>query len=387
MRWSRWGLGARRTPHDVVRGILSIPEFHSVLRFECSRSERSGLPFTVFLFRVERPRAALDVTRDVVIVLRERLRATDAIGWFDRRHVAALLPYTVGAGAEKVALEVRGALARAGLDVPFESQTYPRSDDATPRNGHRVPAADPTVSVGSPAVPETADVGATVGETADTPEPVGESSADALLLPSVVVTPLPWWKRAMDVGGSSLALLLLWPLIVVAAVAIKLDSRGPVLFRQRRVGVGGELFDFYKLRTMKTGADAQKAALRAHNEQTGPVFKMRQDPRMTRVGRLLRRSSIDELPQLWNVLIGDMSLVGPRPPTPDEVLEYEPWQRRRLAVTPGLTCFWQVSGRSEISFRDWVRLDLRYADARSPSTDLQVLARTVPAVISARGAF
>jgi lipopolysaccharide/colanic/teichoic acid biosynthesis glycosyltransferase len=138
---------------------------------------------------------------------------------------------------------------------------------------------------------------------------------------------------------------------------------------------------------MQVGSDELKSGLREHNEQSGPVFKMRADPRITRVGRFLRRSSIDELPQFWNVLKGDMSLVGPRPPTPDEVTEYEPWQLRRLQLTPGITCLWQVSGRSEIGFVDWVRLDLRYAQHRTPGLDLALLAKTLPAVLSGRGAF
>jgi lipopolysaccharide/colanic/teichoic acid biosynthesis glycosyltransferase len=191
----------------------------------------------------------------------------------------------------------------------------------------------------------------------------------------------------MDVAGATFALMLLWPVILAAAIAIKLDTRGPVFYRQRRIGAGGREFGFFKLRTMQVGADEMKCDLKEENEASGPVFKMRADPRITRVGRFLRRSSIDELPQFWNVLRGDMSLVGPRPPTPDEVVRYEPWQLRRLQITPGITCLWQVSGRSEVAFVDWVRLDLRYAERRSPVYDLGLIVKTVPAVISGRGAF
>jgi lipopolysaccharide/colanic/teichoic acid biosynthesis glycosyltransferase len=159
-----------------------------------------------------------------------------------------------------------------------------------------------------------------------------------------------------------------------------------VIFRQTRIGRGGRPFVLFKFRTMCADAEKLKELLRARNEQTGPVFKMRRDPRVTRVGRLLRSTSIDELPQLWNVLRGDMTLVGPRPPTPDEVPKYEQWQRRRLSLTPGLTCIWQVSGRAEIGFLEWVRMDVRYAQRRSFWGDLRLLARTIPAILSGRGA-
>lgn len=194
-------------------------------------------------------------------------------------------------------------------------------------------------------------------------------------------------KRALDVAVASLLLLLSLPLLVVVAIAVKLDSRGPVLFRSARCGRGGEPFTFYKLRSMYTGAEAMKHTLLHLNEVDGPVFKLANDPRITRVGRWIRRSSIDELPQLWNIIRGDMSLVGPRPPIPAEVEQYTPSQMRRLSVKPGLTCLWQVSGRSDLSFDEWVRLDLDYIFQRSFAMDVKILARTIPAVLSCRGAY
>ena len=177
------------------------------------------------------------------------------------------------------------------------------------------------------------------------------------------------------------------PLFVLVAVAIRIESPGPVFFRQKRVGRGGRLFNFYKFRSMHADAEARRAELENRNEQAGPIFKMRDDPRITRIGRWIRRASIDELPQLWNVLRGDFSLVGPRPPTPDEVCRYELWQRRRLSVPGGLTCLWQVSGRSEIGFEDWMRLDMQYVSRRGWLEDLVLLVRTIPAVLSGRGAY
>jgi lipopolysaccharide/colanic/teichoic acid biosynthesis glycosyltransferase len=193
-------------------------------------------------------------------------------------------------------------------------------------------------------------------------------------------------KRAIDVAGSIALLLLSLPILLLAALAIRIDSRGPVLFRQARVGQGGRPFPMWKLRSMVEGAEDQRGGLLAHNEMDGPVFKMRRDPRVTRVGRVLRRFSIDELPQLWNVLRGDMSLVGPRPPLPCEVAKYGLFERRRLSVKPGLTCEWQVSGRNEIGFDEWMRLDVAYAENWSLRRDLWLLLRTLPAVARGTGA-
>jgi lipopolysaccharide/colanic/teichoic acid biosynthesis glycosyltransferase len=204
---------------------------------------------------------------------------------------------------------------------------------------------------------------------------------------SELSVPMPWWKRSLDIAASALALLFLSPLFLVVAIAIKLDSPGPVIFRQTRVGRGGRGFPFYKFRTMFVDAEARRAELTALNEKDGPIFKIHDDPRITRVGRLLRRWSIDELPQLWNILRGDISLVGPRSPLANEVAEYERWQRRRLNITGGITCIWQVSGRSQVSFREWMRMDMQYVRSSSLWLDLWLLARTIPAVLSGRGAY
>jgi exopolysaccharide biosynthesis polyprenyl glycosylphosphotransferase len=193
-------------------------------------------------------------------------------------------------------------------------------------------------------------------------------------------------KRLIDIVASGAALWILSPFFLLVAVLIKVTSPGPVIFRQVRVGLYGKRFNFLKFRSMVADADKLRANLADRNEQTGPVFKIRNDPRITPLGRFLRKYSIDELPQLVNVLRGDMSLVGPRPPLPSEVALYEPWQRRRLSVRPGLTCFWQVSGRNEISFETWMYLDMRYIDHWSLRKDLALILKTVPVVVTGRGA-
>jgi exopolysaccharide biosynthesis polyprenyl glycosylphosphotransferase len=193
-------------------------------------------------------------------------------------------------------------------------------------------------------------------------------------------------KRVFDCALAALLLVATAPLLLVVAALVRLTSPGPVLFRQRRCGQWGREFICYKFRTMVDGAELTRHEFEALNEMDGPVFKIRNDPRVTRVGRFLRRTSIDELPQLWNVLRGDMSIVGPRPPLPEEVARYRPRDFQRLAVVPGLTCLWQIKGRSEIKFDEWVRLDLEYIRRRGFWFDLAIVLRTIPAVLSGRGA-
>jgi lipopolysaccharide/colanic/teichoic acid biosynthesis glycosyltransferase len=195
-------------------------------------------------------------------------------------------------------------------------------------------------------------------------------------------------KRVLDLVLAGLGLIILTPFLLAVAALIKLTSPGPVLYEWRVLGRRARPFVGYKFRTMVSDADIRKASFMARNEMSGPVFKLRDDPRVTPVGRWLRKYSIDELPQLWSVVRGDMSLVGPRPAAPEEFARYEPWQCGKLAVTPGITCTWQVSGRSEISdFNTWARLDIEYIRNWNLALDLRILLRTLPAVISARGAY
>ncbi|HYK98228.1 MAG TPA: sugar transferase [Candidatus Acidoferrales bacterium] len=201
------------------------------------------------------------------------------------------------------------------------------------------------------------------------------------------VARVSWLKRAMDLYLGVVALIALAPLLIAIAVAVRLSSPGPVMYRQRRVGLDGKPFEMLKFRSMRQGSDNMVELLRAQNEATGPLFKMRRDPRITPVGRFLRRFSLDELPQLINVLRGEMSLVGPRPPLPTEVARYEEWQLGRLQARPGMTGLWQVSGRSEVPFNDMVRLDLHYVRNWSFGLDLEIVLRTIPAVLSKRGAY
>lgn len=196
------------------------------------------------------------------------------------------------------------------------------------------------------------------------------------------------FKRTLDITGAVIALIIFSPILAVTIAAIYLENPGPIFFTQIRVGKDGRHFRLYKFRSMVLGADKMKSALTDKNESgDGVIFKMQRDPRVTRVGRFIRKFSIDEMPQLINVLKGEMSLVGPRPPVPKEVDAYTLDQRKRLHVVPGITCIWQVSGRSDIPFQDQVRLDLEYIKSTGVLTDIAILLKTIPAVLGGRGAY
>jgi lipopolysaccharide/colanic/teichoic acid biosynthesis glycosyltransferase len=197
-----------------------------------------------------------------------------------------------------------------------------------------------------------------------------------------------FFKRCMDILLSCICILAAMPVFLLTALLVKLSSPGPIIFSQVRVGKYGRHFKFYKFRSMYLDAEARKAELLKHNESAdGVIFKMKHDPRITPVGRFIRKFSIDELPQLFNVLLGDMSLVGPRPPVPQEVAHYTLDERKRLNITPGITCLWQVSGRSELPFRQQMALDKEYISSRSAWKDFLILLKTIPAILTGRGAY
>ncbi len=352
-------------------GILPDSEFQRLLARERSRSDRNSHPFSLVVFAVGRlPRARM---RRVAEILRDRRRLTDDVGWLGLDELGVLLPDTPAKGARRFAEKILPALRKEGCDVEDRIYTYQgNSDDSS----MWAPPPDPPC----PVVPDPPP-----GTLPSRPWPAG-MAVRVNDLRSLFLKPLPPWKRAMDVLVSALLLVLLSPVFLAVAVTVRLSSPGPIIFRQPRAGRGGHPFTFYKFRTMVANAEELKESLRGVNEAEGPVFKIRQDPRVTTVGRFLRRTSMDELPQLWNVLKGDMSLVGPRPPTMDEIPSYASWQARRLELTGGITGIWQTSGRHEVGFVDWMRMDVRYSNQAGFATDLKLLARTVWAVLSGRGA-
>ncbi|MCR1951947.1 sugar transferase [Clostridium sp. DSM 100503] len=194
-------------------------------------------------------------------------------------------------------------------------------------------------------------------------------------------------KRMIDIIGSIICIVLVSPVLLVTAVLIKLESKGRILFSQTRVGLHGKEFKIYKFRSMVDGAEALRKSIEHKNEMSGPMFKVRDDPRITKIGRFIRKTSIDELPQLINVLKGEMSLVGPRPSLPSEVEKFEPWMLKRLEVKPGLTCYWQVSGRNNICFEDWMKLDIDYVNYRNIQGDIRLILKTIILLFGDKNAY
>jgi lipopolysaccharide/colanic/teichoic acid biosynthesis glycosyltransferase len=331
------------------------------LRFELARErmrvDRNQSSLAVLTIELPANRATPADFDFLARVLVRRLRITDTFGFFTASQVGVLLPDTSQAGAWKVASDICSVYP-VGHDRPnCEVFVYP--EDPTSRRD-RTSEHDQ--------------------ETVEEVEGNVETSIESLL-----AQPSPKWKRTIDVFGAMVGLVLSLPVLAVAGIAIKLSSRGPVFYTQLREGLGGRHFHIYKLRTMQVGADENQSALREHSVQDGPAFKMENDPRTTWVGRWLRATSLDELPQFWNVLVGDMSLVGPRPLPVGESLQCVPWQRRRLSVAPGMTCIWQVTGRSRVSFDEWMRMDLQYVRRRSLLCDMSLLLSTAPSVVVSRG--
>jgi lipopolysaccharide/colanic/teichoic acid biosynthesis glycosyltransferase len=346
---------SRRNGRDPLRGLQGVEQFQRTLRRERARTDRSGEAFSLLTLTPRERRShhqALDFLADL---LKGRLRLTDEAGWLSRRVVGVVLPGTPASGAWKLADDLCLAFPQAMSPPLCAVYTYP-SDFLTDEDRRA----------------------GTLWRLSEYGKPVG--AMEILFLER-----LPAWKRGLDILGAIGGMILLAPLFLLLALAVKLTSAGPVFFRQKRAGLGGREFTLYKFRSMIDQAETMQNDLLEFNEQDGPAFKMADDPRSTPLGRLLRKTSLDELPQLWNVLRGDMSLVGPRPLPCRESEACLAWQKRRLDVTPGLTCIWQVNGRSRVTFAEWMRMDLQYARCRSLAGDLRLLARTLPAVFRRNG--
>lgn len=348
-----------RNRRDVVTtldGLRSVEQMRGIVERERSRADRIGIEFSVLKFTTNEATSARKTYEFLAQILQSRLRCTDEIGWLGPQLLGVVLPSTPAGGARILANDVLLKFGERPLP-DCQVYTYPSQnvdDQAEDGDGGRIDQH--------------------------------ETEATVAVMDTLFLQPTPAWKRALDVVGAVVGLVLLSPILAAAALAVRLTSSGPVFFVQWRNGLGGKQFRMYKFRTMVVGAERQQDQLLTMNEQEGPVFKIRNDPRITPVGRFLRKTSIDEIPQLWNVLKGEMSLVGPRPPLQKEVRQYECWQRRRLDVTPGITCTWQVQGRSLIPFTEWMRMDIRYIQSRSIRTDIGLLLQTLPAVLLRRGA-
>jgi lipopolysaccharide/colanic/teichoic acid biosynthesis glycosyltransferase len=337
--------------------LLGHSRLGHALLCERSRVDRNGSVLAV-LRSVEPLRfLSPDRLQKLSEQLQHRLRITDIAGVDSRGYLHLLLPDTPLEGAMRVASDLTRIIASSQGAIDFEIVVYP--------------------------------TGPGLGGMGD--ENVGRGAArqrgqsNRQNLETVFASGCPAWKRGIDIVGASFGLVMFGPLILSAALAVRMTSPGGAFFSQWREGHGGRRFRIYKLRTMRSDAEILKADLRLYSEQDGPAFKMSDDPRVTPLGRFLRKTSIDELPQLWNVFKGDMSLVGPRPLPTDESESCEPWQRQRLSVRPGITCIWQVRGRSIVTFDEWIRMDLKYVRRQSLWYDIFLILITWPAVVMRKG--
>jgi lipopolysaccharide/colanic/teichoic acid biosynthesis glycosyltransferase len=330
---------------------LHSPEQTAVIiERERARTDRTESGFSLLAINGVESRQGKAALVRFADYLTSRIRLTDELGWLDDHKLGIVLPATLPSGAWRLVELLHDERADAST-FDYKVYYYPSDDhfdrhvesDAERRRRAEVVHGEPM-------------------------EPL-------------FAQPTHSWKRCLDIVGAVVALTLLSPVLILASIAIRLTSPGPILFGQLRSGRGGVPFRMYKFRSMVVDAEQRKKDLLSQNEQDGPAFKIRSDPRVTWIGRLLRKSSVDELPQLWNVLKGEMSLVGPRPLPCDETVNCQSWQRRRVDVTPGMTCIWQLHGRSAVSFDTWMRMDISYIRKLSLMGDVKLLAGTVPVMV------
>lgn len=354
----------RRRREEFHRGMATAylhdrDRFRALLACERMRADRSASKFSLVTYAFADTDEGRSRLRRFAEHLQPRIRATDHAGFVEDQTIGVILWDTGEVGAWKFVDSVTKSEAMKADSCTV--YVYPT---------HQAPNPDDPDGKADAAI----EVLDSVSREAGRHRPV-----EALEV--LFVQRLPVWKRAIDLFGAGLGLIAISPILALVALAIKLTSRGPILFSQLRDGLGGRPFRIYKFRTMCVDAEARKAALRVQSEQDGPAFKMKHDPRITPIGRFLRKSCLDELPQLWNVLVGDMTLVGPRPLVIEESRQIDGWKRRRLEVTPGLTCIWQVHGKSKVPFTEWMRMDIRYMKARSVARDMKLVFETLVSVL------
>jgi lipopolysaccharide/colanic/teichoic acid biosynthesis glycosyltransferase len=370
---------------NVSLGLLTPDQLDLAIEKERMRANRHRITFSVIVLRADaktsNERRTLNAR--MAAILQSRLRLTDESGQRQNGDLGILLPHTHGVGARVV---LRSLIDLAEQEeIRFASHriyVYPHlssgdDEDSSNLEGMSDSRIDGILFQGA----DESFVGGSILRMKSTrSDELGEDGdASELIAPAY-----PTWKRTSDIIIASIGLFMALPIIVLASIAIRLTSSGPVFFHQWRTGHFGRPFRILKLRTMVVDAEELKAKLQRMNERDGPAFKMKCDPRVTRVGKFLRATGLDELPQLWNVLKGDMAIVGPRPLPCDEDANCEPWHRRRLDTRPGITCFWQIMKSRVESFDDWMRLDLQYLAKRSFTQDVVLMVKTVLAVVLGR---
>ncbi|MEX2287758.1 MAG: sugar transferase [Planctomycetaceae bacterium] len=360
-------------PEPTGGEVHDSDRFRGILERERMRADRSGTSFSLISFSLSVSSDKTSESEAFLRHLRTRIRATDYVGWIDAKNVGVTLWNTHREGAWKFVEQIVSSWN--GSTTPAcNVYVYPSDTQQVGSNGDDSSADNVQAGAGK-------SLAGTRGRQNAAASSALASMTRTSSLATLFVRPLPAWKRSIDVIGASVGLIVLSPLLAITAVLIKLTSPGPILFPQERDGLGGNLFTVFKFRTMRVGADQLRDELQKFSEYDGPSFKMKYDPRVTPIGKFLRKSCIDELPQLWNVLIGDMSLVGPRPLVRRETVQMEPWHRRRFEVTAGMTCDWQVYGKSQVSFAEWMRMDIRYSRNRTVLRDINLIFATLAAVV------
>lgn len=387
-----------KTKESQVEGILSAVQFGKILQRERSRSDRSGLFFSVLSIVLDaRTGKVGDLPLpELLDFLERRVRTTDTVGWLDSDHIGVLLPDTPESGAWKLAEDVCRQVSATIPGLICQVYTYPAPQNAN-GSGNLTTASDmdsqPRNDV--PNVTSVSDNFSFNGfkkeYRARGPNGAVRSGKDDLSTNSWTIEPflvsgIPLWKRLLDITGSIFCLVMLSPLFLLIAAFIKVVSPGPVFYRQVRIGYLGRPFNFWKFRTMRVdnSCDSHMDHVKKLIQSDTPMVKLddHKDSRIIPFGSFLRKTCLDELPQLFNVLIGEMSLVGPRPCLPYEAAEYHRWHARRFDSLPGMTGLWQVSGKNRMTFKEMVRLDIQYERHMSPWLDLKILLKTVPAIIS-----
>lgn len=359
--------------------VLDSDSFQLEILKEIYRSDRrsSGREFALIRMLFSDSTITDILDSPVIDRLTERLRISDSIGCYDNS-LAVLLPETGKEGAFEVANQLAKICLEVEKPVDTEVSIYPWDDNLVSLSDE-LKSDDKFCGTGGPHFESSERESQIQPNDGDPPVAFDSANLESVKKANyqfVRPLPTPWWKRTIDIVGAGFGLLLLAPIFVVAAILIKATSNGPVFFRQMREGKDGKVFGILKFRTMIVDAEAKQAELRGLSEQDGPAFKLKNDPRITKVGKYLRKSCIDELPQLWNILIGDMSLVGPRPLPVGESYGCKVWERARLTVLPGLTCIWQARGGRDVKFEEWMRMDLEYINKRSFLFDLRLIIET-----------
>ena len=383
--------------------VLPAKAMELLLSKERMRCDRHSQFFSLIVFKIDP-----DDLQVLCEILSNRLRLTDETGFLHKGEVGVLLPMTEIHGSKVVLQSIRQLAARQQLDFDAEIFTYSgregpfhsseRSESLPDSDSdiafeNESDAEDTVVEPPFPCSKATSRIALQTPEIrtvrADRDSQTRRACPGQILSTSTVPSlqlyrQYPRWKRCMDIVCAAFGLIIALPVLFIAAIAIKLTSKGPVFFRQMRTGQFGNAFPIYKMRTMVMDAEGLKGKLKELNERDGPAFKIKDDPRVTTIGAFLRKTGLDELPQFWNVLIGDMAIVGPRPLPCIEDAQCELWQRRRLDTKPGLTCIWQISKSRKISFSDWMRMDLQYADSITIFGDIRLIFKTVKAVVLGR---